>query len=123
MNDESFKNKAPELLQDMASQVQAVLVEYGEINPSIASGLGQEAAERIAQAWGGNLVYVPKGDSIRGDRRAQKIWENFNGRNAQELARQHGISIVWAYKIIKRKRDEEINRRQGVLFTSDDAEK
>jgi len=123
MNNESFKSKAPELLQDMASHVQAVLVEYGEINPDIASGLGQEAAERIAHSWGGDLVYIPKGDSIRSERRANDVWSHFNGRNAQELARQHGISLVWAYKIIKRKRDEEIARRQGVLFKSDDVEK
>jgi len=123
MNRESFKSKAPELLQDMASHLQAVLVEYGEIDPDIASALSQEAAERVAHVWGGGNIYFPKGDYIRSHRRAQEVWSKFNGRNAQELARQHGISLVWAYKIIDRKRKEEIARRQGVLFTPDDTEK
>jgi len=107
MKNESFKTKAPELLQDMAIHVQAVLVEYGEIDPAKASSLGEEAVERIARAWGGSNVYFPKGDYIQSHRMAQNVWRDYNGNNAQEVARKHGISLVWAYKIIKDKRKEE----------------
>jgi len=123
MNDESFKTKAPELLQDMAAHVQAVLVEYGDIDPDKASGLGQEAVERVARAWGGATIYFPKGDYIHSHRMAQNFWREYNGRNTQELARKHGISLVWAYKIIKNKRAENLARRQGQLFPTNDAEK
>jgi len=123
MNDESFKTKAPELLQDMATHVQAVLVEYGEIDQDKASSLGEEAAERVARAWGGSTVYFPKGDYIQSHRMAQNIWRDYNGRNAQEVARKHGISLVWAYDIIRKKRAEERARRQGTLFRDDESEK
>jgi len=119
MNDEAFKTKAPELLQDMAAHVQAVLVEYGEIDPTKANSLGEEAVERVARAWGGATVYFPKGDYIRSHRKAQEVWRDYNGRNAQEIARKHGISLVWAYDIIKKKRLEEQARRQMRLFTDD----
>jgi len=122
MNDESFKTKAPELLQDMAAHVQAVLVEYGEVDQDKAISLGEEAVERVARAWGGATVYFPKGDYIRSYRKAQEVWRDYNGRNAQEVARKHGISLVWAYDIIKKKRAEEQARRQMRLFT-DAAEK
>jgi len=107
----------------MAAHVQAVLVEYGQIDPIKASSLGEEAAERVAKAWGGITVYFPKGDYIHSHRMAQDVWQDFNGSNVQELARKHGISLVWAYKIIKNKRAEDLANRQGRLFPSDDAEK
>jgi len=119
MHDESFKTKAPELLQDMAAHVQAVLVEYGDIDTDKASSLGEEAVERVARAWGGATVYFPKGDYIQSHRMAQNVWRDYNGRNAQEVARKHGISLVWAYKIIKDKRKEDQARRQMRLFTDD----
>jgi len=122
MNDDSFKTKAPELLQDMAAHVQAVLVEYGEIDPTKANSLSEEAVERVARAWGGATVYFPKGDYIRSHRKAKEVWRDYNGRNAQEVARKHGISLVWAYDIIKKQRAEEQTRRQMRLFT-DDTEK
>jgi len=121
--DESFKVKAPELLQDMAAHVQAVLTEYGEIDTDKASSLGEEAVERVARAWGGATVYFPKGDYIRSHRKAQDVWRDYNGRNAQEVARKHGISLVWAYDIIKKKRAEEQARRQMRLFTDDETGK
>jgi len=121
MNDEAFKTKAPELLQDMAAHVQAVLTKYGEIDTDKASSLGEEAVERVARAWGGATVYFPKGDYIRSHRKAQDVWRDYNGRNAQEVARKHGISLVWAYDIIKKKRKEEQARRQGLLFRDDDS--
>jgi len=122
MSDESFKIKAPELLQDMAAHVQSVLIEYGEIDPIKASSLSAEAVERVAKAWGGITVYFPKGDYIQSHRMAQDVWHDFNGSNVQELARKHGISLVWAYKIIKNKRAEHLARRQGQLFPPSDAE-
>jgi len=77
MNDESFKMKAPELLQDMAAHVQTVLVEYGQIDPIKASSLGEEAAERVARAWGGATIYFPKGDYIHSHRMAQNFWSEY----------------------------------------------
>jgi len=121
-HDESFKIKAPELLQDMAAHVQAVLIEYGEIDQDKASSLGEEAVERVARAWGGATVYFPKGDRIQSHRMARKVWQDYDGRNAQEVARKHGISLVWAYKIISKKRAEDQARRQGLLFATDDAQ-
>jgi len=123
MNDTSFKAKAPELLQDMADHVQAVLTEYGDIDSTKASSLGEEVIERVARTWGGSTVYFPKGDYIQSHRMAQNVWLDYNGSNAQEVARKHGISLVWAYKIIKDKRKEERERRQGQLFNPDDTEK
>lgn len=63
--------------------------------------------EKIRHVWGGQEVYVKKGDAYvwRGSEgglaRDQDIRARYNGRNRRELMAEYGIGRTQFYKIIK----------------------
>ncbi|MFT8276000.1 Mor transcription activator family protein [Kerstersia gyiorum] len=116
MNSHSFRSKGPELLQDLADKVKVVLTNYGDIQDDVAEALGVEVAEVMAKSWGGMNIYVPLGIVVRRHRKALEIWQDFKGDNVDEVARKHGVSTQWVYKVIKVMRAEELARRQPGLF-------
>lgn len=111
-----FRSKGPELLIDLAHHVTVILVELLGIEQDRAEQVGREVADRMAAHWGGQNIYFPMGLSLKLSRRDRQIWEEFNGHNHSELARKHGVSLQWIYKIIKAVRQEEINKRQADMF-------
>ena len=111
-----FRSKGPELLVDMAQHVSSALTELLGIASDKAEHVGQEIANRMAAHWGGQNIYFPMGLSYKLSQRDRLIYDEFNGSNHSELARKHGVSLQWIYKIIKTVRQEEIYRRQGGLF-------
>ncbi|NYT80921.1 DNA-binding protein [Alcaligenaceae bacterium] len=113
---DSFRSKGPELLRDLADQVKDVLMKYGEEREERAELLGVEVAERISKNWGGMNIYMPLGVVMQRHRKAIEIWNDFDGSNVDQVARKHGVSIQWVYKIIKEMRAEELARRQRDLF-------
>jgi Mor family transcriptional regulator len=113
---DDFKSKGPDLLVDLASHVAATLVELLEMRQDLAEHAGYEVADRIASHWRGQHIYVPMGLAPKALSRNRLIYEEFNGRNHSELARKHGVSLVWLYKIIKTVHKEEQARRQPDMF-------
>ena len=111
-----FKSKGPELLVDLAEQCSLALKESAGLDKDKADQVGREIAERMASHWGGQNIYFPMGLSYKLSQRDRLIYDEFNGSNHSELARKHGVSLQWIYKIIKTVRQEEIDRRQGGLF-------
>lgn len=116
MVDDSFRNKGPDLLKDLADNVADVLAKLSGIDPLIAESLGQEVAERMGKNWGGLNIYFPKGMAVKNHRLARELWAEYNGRNTAELARKYQISLQWTYTIIRAMRAEEVGRNQGKLF-------
>ncbi len=114
MSNDSFRRKSPELLRDLADQVKSVLMEYGDERADRAEVLGIEVAERISKSWGGSIIYMPLGTAIGRHKKAIEVWEEYNGYNTKALARKHGVSEQWIYKVIRMMRKED--RRQGDLF-------
>ncbi|MHA6913036.1 Mor transcription activator family protein [Ralstonia pseudosolanacearum] len=113
---DTFKSKGPELLVDLAQHSAAALVELAALDSEKAEQLGREIANRMAAHWGGQNIYFPMGLSLKLSQRDQQIYDEFNGTNHSDLARKHGVSLQWIYKIVKAVRQEEITRRQGALF-------
>ena len=111
-----FKSKGPELLVDLAEQCSVALRETAGMDKDKAEQVGREIADRMAAHWGGQNIYFPMGLSYKLSQRDRLIYDEFNGSNHSELARKHGVSLQWIYKIIKTVRQEEIDRRQGGLF-------
>ena len=93
-----------------------MLTEIAGQDAEKADQIGQEIAQRMAVHWGGQNIYFPMGLSYKLSQRDRLIYDEFNGSNHSELARKHGVSLQWIYKIIKTVRQEEIDRRQGGLF-------
>lgn len=105
----------PEMLADLADQVAAKLVTLG-VDLEKAADVGFAAAEHIRLHWAGQSFYMPKGVQYVAARRDIEIFEKFNGRNVEILAREYNLTVMRIYQIIKAVRAEMQRKRQGSLF-------
>jgi Mor family transcriptional regulator len=80
------------------------------------SASGWSCRVKLRPIGGGQLVYIPRHLPGELDRRDLAIAEQFRGDNHAELARENGLSVQWVYRILKRVRAAEIERRQRRLF-------
>jgi len=109
-------HKIPELLTDLATHACEVAGQMLGIPRDAAEHLGIEVARKMADHWGGQHIYIPKGVSMIASQRDRVIFDEFNGHNHAELARKYHLSMIWIYKIIRTVRAQEVARRQGGLF-------
>ncbi|HCG0972583.1 TPA: hypothetical protein NJF78_003306 [Pseudomonas aeruginosa] len=56
---------AGELLAALADHVAQSAIETLHVNPELAEAHGSEVAAQMAQVWGGQQLYVPKGCTYR----------------------------------------------------------
>lgn len=112
---EVFEQKAPELLNHLYVKIK---------NAGVATNLSEEESRLLAKKvtldiahdFGGEMIYIPKGILVHLTGRDLKIWQEFNGKNHNELARKYGVSVVWVYKILKKVQQEEVAKRQIDMF-------
>jgi len=112
----TFDRKSPEFLFDLAEHIAALFERCGGLSGEKATDLAWDTAEYMAAHWGGLNIYFPKGTHIYKSRRARQIWEQFNGRNHDDLARKHDVSVQWVYTLIRKMQAEETRLRQQSLF-------
>lgn len=105
----------PELLTQLSALVAQTLSSTVDLDPDVGHHVGHEVSRRLAEAWGGAAVYIPKADSLQRYDRDLQIWADFTGNNHVQLARKYRISVVWVYSICKRMRALDVERRQGKL--------
>jgi len=108
--------KSPEFLFDFAEHLADTLVRKANLPADQCADLAWDSAEYMANHWGGISVYFPKGTRIHQSRRSRKIWQEFNGKNHEDLARKYKLSTQWIYQIVNRMQEEERKLRQGSLF-------
>lgn len=68
------------------------------------------------------LMYIPstnKQHKQNQDELYAKIYNDFTGRNQQDLAVKYGISAQYIYRIIKREKDDYVKKRQKDIFPQD----
>jgi Mor family transcriptional regulator len=112
------RKQGEDLLADLAAKIKASLTELAELDPNLSDHISNEVVNQMSDHWGGSLVYFPQGMSRKISARDLAIWEKFNGTNHPELAREYHISLQWVYRIVKTMRKQQINSRQGGLFTT-----
>jgi Mor family transcriptional regulator len=82
--------------------------------------LDQESALRLLSSFckhfGGFPVYVPKGRKLEAELKKISIWNDFDGRNIEELAKKYRVSVFHVYHVIKQMRKAEFEKRQPSLF-------
>lgn len=66
----------------------------------IATEIGVENFLKLSQLVGGDSVYIPQQETILRQLRDQKIQEEYDGCNVQQLSQKYGISRRWVYQII-----------------------
>ena len=87
-------------------------------------GMAQEQAKAQARKlalvqahyMGGRAYYIPTGDHLKAALRDRAIWDEFNGRNIDQLARKHGLSVPQTYAVVAEQRQLMKRRIQRELF-------
>lgn len=113
----STRSPAGDLLNDLAMQVAIAAVEAFDVSEDAAEALGTDVAMRMIEQWGGQQLYMPKGIRIEASRLHHQIYEEWKGRNHRELARKHGVSLQFIYRVIKVLRKADLDSRQRDMFS------
>lgn len=88
-------------------------------------GMAQEQAKAQARKlalvqahyMGGRAYYIPTGDHLKAALRDRAIWDEFNGRNIDLLARRHGLSVPQTYAVVAEQRQLSRSRSQLDMFS------
>lgn len=90
----------PELISYIAINVRDTLFSEGAKTES-ANAVALAVAERLIECFGGQSIYVPKATITLVSRRNLKLYEEFDGKNTDTLARKYGLTVQRVYQIIK----------------------
>ncbi|BFR47473.1 Mor transcription activator domain-containing protein [Nitratidesulfovibrio sp. HK-II] len=111
-----FTQRGCELLKDVEDTVEATtqrelrirgLLERKDL-AGLPKDLGRVIADRLAEEWGGQNVYIPM-DSAR---RNARLYNEFTGDNVHDLAKKYRLSVARVYSIVA---DERTKRRMPQL--------
>lgn len=111
----------PEALRTIAEWLFVQLVEDDEATPLSPESLARHAlqalrqAERLSREEGGRNFYLGRGMRYRESVRDRKMYESFNGRNYDELARQYYLTPTRVRQIMDAMHSDDLARRQGRL--------
>lgn len=61
----------------------------------LAEMMGVQALLALSGEYGGGKLYVPQLDTLVRAARDKMIKDEYNGRNAPELAQKYGLSVRW----------------------------
>lgn len=103
--------KWPEVLREMHDLLKTSLSEAGA-----DSRLSLLLLSRICEHFGGLQFYVPRGKALSSMITSLKIWEEFNGRNVDVLAKRYTVSAQHIWRVVAKMRASEMKRRQADLF-------
>jgi Mor family transcriptional regulator len=102
-----YSSKGPELLIDMVDQVAEVLAVSGGLPAATATTLAVAITNKMAEAWGGQFVYFPKGTWNGGsltcfelEERDWKIYQEYDGTNRKAVCAKYAISPSRLHQII-----------------------
>ncbi len=101
------RSKGPELLLDLVYQSADLLQKMAGLPPGAAQDIAVALATRMAESWGGQLIYFPKGTwngraalCFKLEERDWKIYREYNGTNREEVCARHSISTSRLYQVI-----------------------
>jgi len=105
-----------ELLADVAARATQIASDYG-FAAQVAEQVGAEIADHIAEAWGGQVVSIPKDFYYRLAHREQAILEEWRaGATFAELAEKYCMHVRSLRRLIGRARIRNRNFDQPDLF-------
>jgi Mor family transcriptional regulator len=104
-----------ELLMDLRDHVADVLTNKVELPDGVAKGIAQDVAVRIADNWGGQVLYIPMDLATKMNTRNAEIMDAFTGDNINGLVKQFRLSRQTIYRILKAERERRAPK-QGSLF-------
>ena len=105
-----------ELFADLAEQVARRIIEKHKLGDDIGIDVGNDIADFVGEHWKGQNIYINADSQFKLTKRDIEIFNRFGRGNAQELAREFGISYVRVYQIYKRCLTAARKRNQPTLF-------
>lgn len=112
---DELTHRWPERLAELFNVLQSELARNG-VDEEGSLRLAAKCSGAIAWYLGGRATYLPTGETLKAALRDNLIFAEFNGRNIEQLSRQHGLSHPAIYKIIARQRAVLSHRLQPDLF-------
>jgi Mor family transcriptional regulator len=106
-----YNNRWPELLMDICEHSTAILTDMGGLDPKQAKDLGNAIAVKMANLWGGQMIYFPKGAWMELARRDLEIYREFDGTNRAALMKKYNVSRTRLYEIVNAVRQELYRHR------------
>lgn len=107
--------KWPKALAELVD-VLACELGRGGMAPDLARAQARKLALVQAHYMGGRAYYIPTGDHLKAALRDRAIWDEFNGRNIDQLARKHGLSVPQTYAVVAEQRRLTRHKIQGDFF-------
>ena len=107
----------PEVWRDIAASLYLCLGE-SEVPGDARSQarLAMALTEALAEAIGGDTIYIPVGHFLRNDARARALIADFNTSSSlHEAARKHGYTPARAKQILREWARADFMARQGSL--------
>ena len=111
----------PENLRTVAEWLFVQLVEDEESEPTPErlhklATLALRQTERLSAEEGGRNFYLGKGLRYRASLRDRAMYESFDGRNYNQLAREYHLTPTRVRQIMDAMHQDDISRRQGRLI-------
>ncbi|NJI07812.1 Mor transcription activator family protein [Aeromonas veronii] len=106
--------KWPKALSELVDVLACELVRGGMAQEH-AKAQARKLALVQAHYMGGRAYYIPTGEHLKAALRDRAIWDEFNGRNIDQLARKHGLSVPQTYAVVAEQRGLVRTRIQGRL--------
>jgi Mor family transcriptional regulator len=95
-----------ELVDVLREELHAAGICYGVDR---TDDLTENVLRRVVTRVGGLTVYVRRNVQSRSEVQAA-VWAEFNGSNAQEIARRRGLSMRTVYRMIEAQRDLQVKQ-------------
>lgn len=112
---QELKNKWPKSLAELCDVLTHELLR-NKHDESDAAALASKLAGALAHYMGGRAVYLPTGDTLFQALRNNALYNDWKGRNIDELSRKYGLSNPQVYAVIKEQRALHRTRHQPDLF-------
>lgn len=109
-------DRYPEILRDLAQHLQQHLELHRGMQPAEASTLAGEVTELVRRHWGGQQIYLSKGQGYEAMHKYLQIWEAFTGDNYAQLARENNLTERQIRNIVSRMRELNTKRTQRDMF-------
>ena len=86
-----MKNKRIKFFNEIKEYVMEIFEKY-EGDQDIANKVANGLCDSLSKNWGGITIYIPSQKDFERKKRNQKIYDQFNGTNYADLAKEFKIS-------------------------------
>lgn len=91
--------------QELADVCERFLIDQG-VSPDVANLLTTALVDHLADYWGGQVISFPKDVGYKLSVKELEVYDKFSGVNADDLAREYGMSIRGMNKLLARVREK-----------------